>query len=72
MMDAPPAIVQPAYAIDFNRMLACIMAVENKSWSKPGGALSFTRAAWYEDTMLLYDYAKLREHAYPVAIKRIE
>lgn len=58
-------------SVDSDRLIDCIIAVESNPWSSTGGALGFTRKAWFEDTMFIYDHAKLRKYAVPVAQHRI-
>lgn len=71
--EVPPAIVAPAAAeIDADWLIECLLHVEGNPWTRPGGALGYTRAAWVEDTTLPYDYAKRRDYSTAVARKRIE
>ena len=59
----PPAIIQPANAVDTARLIKCIMACERGRWSdalgKKGerGPLQFKEDTWKEMTSLPFFYA---------------
>lgn len=57
--------------VDSDRLIECLIAVEQNPWTSHGGALGFTRRAWFEDTLFTYDHAKLRKYAVPVAKHRL-
>lgn len=62
---------RPADVIDSDRMIACLLQVEGNPWSRPGGGLGWTRAAWYEDTEMAFHHSQRKVHAYAVAKARI-
>jgi hypothetical protein len=70
-MDSPPAIHAPADAIDYDRVLRCILMLEGHKWSDPGGAYAFTRAAWREETVLPYRMASEPAQARIIARQRL-
>lgn len=59
--------------VDYDRLVDCIQAVEGNKWSADGGALGFTRKAWYEDSMgTPYFFACQEKPARTVAIRRLK
>ena|GEM_PF-2075330 len=70
---APTISVAPMKkALDYDRVVECLIAVEGTSWDRPGGALGFTRKAWVEDGGLHpYSNACLRRIAVPAAKRRL-
>ena len=64
----PPAQIAPAVVrVDYDRLLACIIQVENHSWTTAGGAYAITEGAWREVTALPYRLAKTAHVARQVA-----
>lgn len=43
LSESPPAIHAP---VNLDRMIACLIEVENSPWNSPGGSLQFTPATW--------------------------
>lgn len=68
---SPPAIYAPA-KIDDDRLIRCIAETEGGSWSKPGGALCWTVAAWREETSSSYHYSNHRPSSVQAAKNRID
>ncbi len=67
VIPAPPK----APAIDYDRMIRCILALENTPWRKPGGALCFQLDTWAEETSLPYRLASNHSQAFIVAKNRM-
>lgn len=75
-MDSPPAIhvsvpAPPQPAIDYDRVIRCILELEGTPWSKPGGALCFQPGTWQEETSLPYRLASNSPQARIVAKQRL-
>lgn len=73
MIYVPPAIHAPAPArpVDIDRVLRCVLELEQHRWAWPGGALAFQFASWAEDSDLPYSDACNPVKAAAVAHRRL-
>lgn len=72
-MNPPIAHHAPAEspAIDYDRVLRVIVAIENTPWHRPGGAYGFQNYAWAEETSLPVELASNPHQAAIIAKIRL-
>lgn len=65
----PPAIHAPGprTAVDYERLVRVLCAIEGGDWTKPGGALQFTHQVWREETRLPYRLSQYEPQAKIIA-----